>query len=423
VIPRELSLLIRHHAKEGEPISRISQRFGVSRQTVYNQLKHQGGHKGPCQPRPSKLNPHKPYLKVRLAEFDLPATTLLREIKAQGYTGSMTILKDFVRQVKGERVRAITERFETLPAQQAQVDWGECGLVWEDGQWKKLYVFVFVLGYSRMLFAKFTTSTKQPVFLAGLKEAFECLGIPRELLIDNLKQAVAHHDRNGVRFNKTFLDFCEHYGTLPVAAPPYWPRVKGKVERGVGYVKSSFLAGRAFVDVPDLNSQLGTWLDTVANIRVHGTTRELPAERYGREQAQLRAAAVIPAYDTRPIELRQVASDCHIRYQGTAYSVPPRAAYKTVTIRSCGERTGSRFEVYLGSDLLAVHQLAPKGTRMVTLPEHGKAIRQAAKGVRPKTPKRSRYQQLLPTPEPSIPSPVVEVRPLALYEQLLVVEA
>lgn len=420
MITQELSLLIRHHIKEGEPISRISQRFGVSRQTVYNQLKRQGSQAKPRQPRPSKLDPYKPYLRVRLSEFDLPASTLLREIKTQGYSGSMTIVKDFVRQVKGERVRAITERFETLPAQQAQVDWGECGLVWEDGEWKKLYVFVFVLGFSRMLFARFTTSTKQPTFLACLKEAFERLGIPRELLIDNLKQAVEHHDRRGVRFNRTFLDFCGHYGSLPVAAPPYWPRVKGKVERGVGYVKTSFLTGRTFVDVTDLNNQLDSWLDTVANLRVHGTTGEPPAERYTREQAQLRAAAVIPAYDTRPIELRQVASDCHIRYQGTAYSLPPMAVGKTVMIRSGGQRIGSRFEVYLGSDLLAVHQLAPKSTRMVTLPEHRQAIRQAAQGTRPKSPKRPRYQQLIATPEPSIPSPTVEVRHLALYEQLLV---
>jgi transposase len=197
VIPRELSLLIRHHVKEGEPVSRVSERFGVSRQTVYNQLKRQGVEAKPRQPRASKLDPYKPYLKVRLREFDLPATTLLQEIKKQGYTGSMTILKDFVREVKGEQVRTITERFETLPAQQAQVDWGECGLVWEDGRWKKLYLFAFVLGYSRMLFARFTTSTKQHVFLSCLKEAFERLGIPRELLIDNLKQAVEHHDRKG----------------------------------------------------------------------------------------------------------------------------------------------------------------------------------------------------------------------------------
>lgn len=257
------------------------------------------------------------------------------------------------------------------------------------------------------------------MFLACLKEAFERLGIPRELLIDNLKQAVEHHDRNGVRFNRQFLDFCAHYGTLPVAAPPYWPRVKGKVERGVGYVKESFLTGRTFMDVVDLNSQLNSWLDAVANVRIHGTTRERPVDRYQKEQAQLRAAAVIPTYDTRPLELRQVASDCHLRYRGVAYSLPPVAVGKTVTIRAGGERLGSRFEIYLGRELLAVHHIAPKGTRLVTLAEHAKAIRQAAGKPPPKSPKRPRYQQLLAEATSPIPSPVVEVLPLALYEQLL----
>jgi hypothetical protein len=127
---------------------------------------------------------------------------------------------------------------------------------------------------------------------------------------------------------------------------------------------------------------------------------------------------VIPAYDTRPIELRQVASDSHVRYGGTAYSLPPKAVGKTVTIRACGERTGSRFEVYLGSELLAVHHIAPKGRRMVTLPEHAEAICQAAKTSAAK-PKRPRYQQLLPETTNPIASPEVEVRSLALYEQLL----
>jgi hypothetical protein len=113
-----------------------------------------------------------------------------------------------------------------------------------------------------------------------------------------------------------------------------------------------------------------------------------------------------------------VASDCYLRYLGTAYSLPPTAAGKTVTVRARDEKTGSRFEVYLGNDLLAVHQLAPKGTRVVTLPEHRTAIRQAAKGMA-KRPPRPRYQQLIPSPEPSLPAPVVEVRPLALYEVLV----
>src|SRR5690625_5796805 len=91
--------------------------------------------------------------------------------------------KNYARTVKGEQVRQVIERFETVPGQQAQIDWGECGTITVDGVRRKLYLFVFVLGYSRMMFARFTTSTRQPVLLTVLREAFEWLGVPRELLV------------------------------------------------------------------------------------------------------------------------------------------------------------------------------------------------------------------------------------------------
>ena len=136
--------------------------------------------------------------------------------------------------LKAEVVRRVTEGFETLPGQQAQIDWGECGTIIVDGERRKLYAFVMVLGYSRMMYARFTTSTRLPVLLGCVSRAFEALGMPAELLVDNMKQAVDQQDvsTGTVRWNSQFLDFVEHFGVLPVASPPYWPRVKGKVERG-----------------------------------------------------------------------------------------------------------------------------------------------------------------------------------------------
>lgn len=417
MIPQEISILMKHHVREGEPVKRVAERFGVSRQTVYNHLKREGGYQKERQVRTSKLDPYREYIVQRLSKFDLPATTLLREVREQGYEGQITILRDFVRATKGERVKELTERFETMAGEQAQLDWGECGTVMEGGKRKKLYVFVFVLGYSRMLFARFTTSTKQHVLLACLKEAFEELGVPKELLVDNMKQAVVRHNNEGVEFNRTFLDFCEHYSVVPVAAPPYWPRVKGKVERGVGYLKGSFLTGRSFVDLDDLNAQLELWLASVANVRLHGTTGERPLERFQHEQLKLRAAAGIPAYDTRPIVFRQVATDSHIRYCGVAYSVPPETVGKTVTVRASGERVGDQLEVHLGSELLVVHSLAPSHQRRVTLAEHERAIRSQARRRR-NLPKRECYQQLSDDVY-GVPNLVVQQRSLESYQLLL----
>jgi len=239
---------IKFLARQGMQKTKIANRFGISRQTVYNHLNRTEPFPKPRTRRPSKLDPFRDYIRARLEKFDLPATTLLRELRGRGYNGGLTILRDFVRPLKVEFVRRVTERFETLPGQQAQIDWGECGMITVDGERRKLYAFVMVLGYSRMMDARFTTSTRLPVLLACLSRAFQMLGLPAELLVDNMKQAVDQHDvtTGTVRWNSQFLDFVEHFGVLPVASPPYWPRVKGKVERGVGYLKhSSWKAARS----------------------------------------------------------------------------------------------------------------------------------------------------------------------------------
>lgn len=407
---------IKHLLKQGMMKSRIAATLGVSRQTVYNHLRRTEPFPKPRGQRTSKLDPHRSYIRARLEAFDLPAVVLLRELRARGYAGGLTILQDFVRPLKRALIRRVTERFETVPGQQAQIDWGECGTIQVGGERRKLYVFVMVLGYSRMMYARFTTSSKLPVLLACLARAFRVLGIPAEILVDNMKQAVEQHDvtTGTVRWNARFLDFAEHYGVLPVACPPYWPRVKGKVERGVGYIKTSFLEGRTFTDLNDLNGQLEVWLETVANVRVHGTTGERPVDRHAEDLKHLRPWAAVPAYDARSLEIRRVGPDCHFSYGGVFYSVPPDAAGHTVTIRTECDEPGSAITVYLGERLVATHVRRPKGSPRVTLPDHASAIQQITRGQsdrgRRRRGRQPRYEQS------SVPQ--VEIRTLDTYERI-----
>jgi transposase len=383
--------------------------------------------------RRSKLDPYTDYIRARLERFDLPATVLLREIRSKGYRGGLTILRDFVRPLKQEFVRRVSERFETLPGQQAQIDWGECGTIDVGGERRKLYVFILVLGYSRMMYARFTTSSKLPVLLSCLMRAFEALGIPKEILVDNMKQAVEQHDvtTGTVRWNRTFLDFVDHHGCVPVASPPYWPRVKGKVERGVGYLKLSFLEGRSFTDLDDLNAQLTVWLDTVANVRVHGSTGQRPIDRHELELAQLRRLGAVPSYDTRPMEVRVVASDSHISFGGVRYSVDPAAVGRSVIVRAEGEAVGDTFSAYLGERRVALHRRRPKGTQRVTLQEHEAAIRRLTRGSADAAARRRGrqpgYLQVIEADTPLLlleriqrTAPQVQVRTLSAYERLLV---
>lgn len=434
MILKEESMQIKYLKGQGMYTAQIARQMGVSRQTVYNHLKRPGAHPRLRAAHASKLEVFKAYIVVRLEHFDLPATVLFEELKAKGYRGRLTILRDFMRPLKAAHVLRVTERFETRPGQQAQLDWGECGFILCGDVRKKLYVFVLVLGYSRMMYAKFTTSCRLPTLLRCQQEAFGLLGVPQEILVDNMKQAVESHEvsTGTVRWNRQFLDFADHYGFLPVACPPYWPRVKGKVERGVGYIKASFLEGRTFTDLDDLNGQLALWLDRVANTRLHGTTLQRPIDRHALELAHLRPAAAIPVYDTRPLEMRQVPSDCHISYQTVRYSVDPCAVGQTVLVRAEGDAVGDFFFVYWNEKLVARHILHPRGSPPVTLAEHALAIARLCRGNGPKGAKRAnrtvRFEQTegdrMPGASPfavgsAFAFPLVEVRSLNAYEALL----
>ena len=106
MITQETRIMIRHYVRQGEPKARVAKRFGVSRQTVYNHLDSESK-QGEKQKRESKLDPYKPYLETRLKDFDLPATVLIQEIRAKGYKSGITILKDYVRTIKKEKVKQI----------------------------------------------------------------------------------------------------------------------------------------------------------------------------------------------------------------------------------------------------------------------------------------------------------------------------
>jgi hypothetical protein len=158
---------------------------------------------------------------------------------------------------------------------------------------------------------------------------------------------------------------------------------------------------------------------------VHGTTGERPVDRYEREKDLLTPARVIPSFDARPVEVRKVRNDSHISFSGVSYSVDPCAVGYSVTVRPEGSRVGSRFEVYLGEELVAVHVLHAKGTRRVTLPEHAVAVKAASRSrTRPKG-KRTKavgFDQVLGSWHGWSWSRVaveVETRSLDLYEHLL----
>ena len=285
----EQRVLVKHYLEQGLTRAAIAERVGVSRRTLYywlasGQLDRPVDRSVGYPPRPTKLDPYRAIVETRLETYpELSAVRLYAEIKAAGYGGGLTQLRDFVRQVRPRPPVEEVVRFETPPGRQGQVDFAEFRF-----PWGKRFALLVVLGYSRLLWVRFYSEQRMRVLCAGLESAFRFFGgVPRELLFDQLKAVVIDDLRpEGGRVidNPEFLRFAAHWGFRIRACRPYRARTKGKVERPVSYVRKNLVYGREFLGDADLNAQAAEWLQRVANVRVHGTTREQPILRFERDE-------------------------------------------------------------------------------------------------------------------------------------------
>ena len=301
---REQRVLLRHYLEQGLSKVEVAARLGISRRTVYywvnsGQLDRElDDEPVRYKPRPAvarKVNAFRGVIETRLSEYPkLSAVRLFDEIRAAGYDGGYTQLKQFVRQVRPTPPADPVVRFETAPGQQAQVDFAEFRL-----PWGKRYALLVVLGYSRLLWLRFFTRQTMAVLMRGLEDAFAFFGgVTSELLFDQLKAVIVDDERlDGGRLleNPEFLRFAAHWGFRIRACRPYRARTKGKVERPISYVRQSFFYGRSFLNDEDLNAQALSWMARTANVRLHRTILEAPAARFERdERALLRPLALQP---------------------------------------------------------------------------------------------------------------------------------
>lgn len=293
---REQRVLLRHYLERGLSKAEIARELGVSRRTIYHWI--EGGQLDrdldnaavQYTPRPAvacKVDPFRPIIDTRLAEFPkLTATRLFDAIRAAGYAGGYTQVKEYVRQVRPAPVPDPVVRFETPPGHQAQVDFAEFRL-----PWGKRYALLVVLGYSRLMWLQFYSRQTMAVLMDGLEAAFAFFGgVPAELLFDQMKAVIIEDERaigGKLLENAEFMRFAAHWDFRIRACRPYRAKTKGKVERPIGYVRESFFYGRHFLNDADLNAQAHSWLECTANVRTHRTTAEAPQLRFERDERVL----------------------------------------------------------------------------------------------------------------------------------------
>jgi transposase len=289
----EISVLL----KQGMGVREVARRCGVARNTV-RRVRDEGSERRYRRPaRTGKLEPFKAYLAERVAAARpqwIPASVLLREIRARGYSGSHTILRDHLRTLKPARRVDPVVRFETAPGVQMQLDWAEFRL----GR-LRWYLFVAVLGFSRWMWGCFADNQRFEALRDLHVEALLAMGgVPLEVLYDNMSTVVLERNADGPgqhRFHPGMSALARDYGFRLRLCRPYRAKTKGKVERVIGYIRGSFfvplmaeLKANGVVPTIDLvNTRFAAWRAEVANARVHATTRAVPAERLVLEQQHL----------------------------------------------------------------------------------------------------------------------------------------
>lgn len=403
--------MIRELKQKGWTISAIARETGFDRKTIRKYLEAETTPQSKKRiKRGSKLDPYKAYLLERIKEGTTNCAVLMEEIRAKGYEGKSTILRDFVQPYREAPKKQATVRFETIPGRQAQVDWAEnVGEFYVDGLKRPLYAFIIILSYSRKRYIEFTTDMTQETLMKCHMNAFSYFdGIPQQLLYDNMRTVVTKHSVSQIRFNKKFEDFLSYYGVVPKACKPYRAQTKGKVERAVSYLKSNFLKRRLPENLEDLNSELRKWLDEVVHKKRNQTTQQSPRDRFEEERTLLIPWNTKPLYQVRQWELREVSKDCLISYQQNKYSVPYRYAGQRVKVHETNE---GMLELYDEYERIAVHPLLEGRHQMTMKSEHYQGL--------PGTKKEQETNlHGLATPDSPTPIPTVESRSLAIYAAL-----
>ena len=242
MISRRTVLEIVELKEQGFSIRSIARQLQLDRETVAKYLANDTPTRAKAS-KASKLDPYREMIAEMVASCpDIKAPVVLQRISSKGFSGEITIVRDLLRQLRGQRaLRQPFIRFESAPGEQIQIDWGHFASLTYGDSSRKLYALAVVEGYSRMLYVYFSHSQQQESLHQGILEAFRYFGgIPKEIVIDNMLTAVTERVGSVIRFNESFLEFLGNFAIRPHACTIRAPHEKGKVENAIKYLRTNF---------------------------------------------------------------------------------------------------------------------------------------------------------------------------------------
>ena len=359
-----LEIVRRFHG--GASCRAIGRSTGVDRKTVaavihvYDQARQEPHSALPCvRTRRRHLDPFADQITTLVARYpDITAVRLDEELRAAGFTGGHTSVKDHLRAVRPRPVTEPVIRFETGPAAQSQMDYSPFDIPFTEEGPRRVYAFQLILAYSRRRYLRFVESQDFATTVREHVRAFEHLGgAALVCLYDSMKVVVQYWDGEEPIYNARFLAFAFHYGFRPWACRRRRPQTKGKVERPFLDISTNLLNARTFESLRQLNAFVAeTWLPQIDR-RPHGTTGRPPGEMWEEERGRL-VPLPAHAYDTAEVLYRTVGPEWRIPYKQNLYTVPSSQIGRTLPVRI----TETELIVY-GTDLqpLTRHPLEPPG--------------------------------------------------------------
>jgi transposase len=320
----------------------------------------------------SILDPYKSFINDTLAQHPrLRASRLFDMIRERGYGGSEVVVRRYVRGVRPLRREAFF-KLETLPGEQAQVDWASFGKIRIGNATRSLSCFVMVLGFSRAHFARFVLDQKMENFVRSHVLAFEAFGgVPRTILYDNLKSVVLERVGAHIRFHPQILELAGHYHFAPKPCAPYRGNEKGKVERTIQYLRHSFFEARRYSSLADLNGQLAEWSSRVAFARPRPQDPERSSVLASFEAEKPRLLS-LPKHRFECDLVMPIASGKtpYIRFDLNDYSIPSTLTERPLTLAA----SETEVRILNGNECVARHARAYDRGRRVEDREHLDAL-------------------------------------------------
>jgi transposase len=372
--------IIQLHQKQLRP-TQIARNLSLDLRTVLHWIE-EGSYRPRRTPqRASKLDAYKPQIVRWLEQYQYTGVQILQRLREDGYEGGRTILQDYIAAIRPRKFKAyLTLSF--APGECAQVDWGQYGSVPVGSTQRRLSFFVMVLCYSRMMYVEFTVLQSMEHFLACHQNAFNFFGaVPEKIMVDNLKSAVIRRlIGQAPVFNPRYLDFANHHGFKIKACGVGKGNEKGRVENAVGYVKKNFLGGLDIPDFSAVNPAARHWMDTIANVRVHGATRKKPVDLFKVEKPAMRSLPAAP-YEVAVSRMVRATNRFRVVLDTNRYSVPAEYAGQRLSLKAYPDRIC----IYHNTNLIAQHPRSYERNEDFENPDHPRALlaqRRAAKEQR-----------------------------------------